>query len=83
MEPLTQATIGSAAAIALTRRHLSQRAFWIGALGGFLPDADVLIRSSDDPLLHLEYHRHFTHSLLFIPVWWIDHRRYWTSPYPW
>ena len=43
-------------------------ALWIGALGGFLPDADVLIRSASDPLLHLEYHRHFTHALLFIPL---------------
>jgi inner membrane protein len=33
-----------------------------------LPDADALIRSSEDPLLVLEYHRHFTHSLLFIPA---------------
>ncbi len=31
-------------------------------------DLDVLIKSSTDPLLALEYHRHFTHSLLFIPV---------------
>ena len=32
------------------------------------PDLDVLIRSSHDPLLFLEYHRQFTHSLFFIPV---------------
>jgi inner membrane protein len=31
-------------------------------------DADVLIGSSGDPLLNLEFHRHFTHSLIFIPV---------------
>lgn len=29
---------------------------------------DVLIRSSVDPLLAIEHHRGFTHSLLFIPV---------------
>ena len=33
-----------------------------------LPDADVLIRSTSDPLLHLEFHRHFTHALIFIPL---------------
>lgn len=38
-----------------------------GGLGGFLPDMDVLIRSSTDPLLFLDYHRHFTHSLFFVP----------------
>jgi inner membrane protein len=31
-------------------------------------DLDVLIRSNNDPLLFLEYHRQFTHSLVFIPV---------------
>lgn len=32
------------------------------------PDLDVVIRSSTDPLLALEYHRQFTHSLLMIPL---------------
>lgn len=40
----------------------------VGFLSGLLADIDILIRSSDDPLLVLEYHRHFTHSLIFIPV---------------
>jgi inner membrane protein len=31
------------------------------------PDLDIFIRSSTDPLLSLEYHRQFTHSLVFIP----------------
>ena len=31
-------------------------------------DLDVLIRSAEDPLLFLEYHRHFTHALVFIPI---------------
>jgi len=32
------------------------------------PDLDVLIQSPDDPLLFLEYHRQFTHALIFIPA---------------
>jgi inner membrane protein len=32
-----------------------------------LPDLDVLIRSQNDPLLFFEYHRQFSHSLIFIP----------------
>ena len=40
----------------------------LGALAGMAPDLDVLIRSSTDPLLFLEYHRQFTHSLAFIPI---------------
>ena len=38
-----------------------------GFLAGMAPDLDVLIYSADDPLLFLEYHRQFTHSLIFIP----------------
>lgn len=40
----------------------------VGGIAGALPDVDILIRSSEDPLLLTEYHRHFTHSLLFVPV---------------
>lgn len=40
----------------------------IGALAGMAPDLDVLITSSQDLLLALEFHRHFTHSLFFIPI---------------
>ena len=68
MDPLSQASIGAIAAQSLSRRTPLWTALWVGALGGFLPDADILIRSSADPLLALEYHRHFTHALLFIPV---------------
>lgn len=32
------------------------------------PDLDIFIRSASDPLLAVEYHRHFTHALLFIPI---------------
>ena len=67
MDPLSQAAIGAAAAQAGTKRTPLKTALWVGALGGALPDIDILIRSSDDPLLFLDYHRHFTHSLAFIP----------------
>lgn len=40
----------------------------LGFIAGMAADLDVLIRSSTDPLLFLEYHRQFTHSLVFIPV---------------
>ncbi len=40
----------------------------MGCLGGMAPDLDVLIFSTEDPLLFLEYHRQFTHSLAFIPI---------------
>jgi len=67
MDPITQSALGAALAQSLARPNDLRRAGIAGALGGFLPDADVLIRSASDPLLFLDYHRHFTHSLAFIP----------------
>ncbi|MBI1761795.1 MAG: metal-dependent hydrolase [Acidobacteria bacterium] len=40
----------------------------IGAIGAMAPDLDVLIFSPADPTLGWLYHRHFTHSLLLIPL---------------
>ena len=68
MDPVTQVALGAAAGLAVCRPEHARRAALAGGLGGLLPDADVLIRSSEDPLLFLEYHRHFTHSLLFVPI---------------
>jgi inner membrane protein len=39
----------------------------IGGISGMTPDLDLLIRSNSDPLLAIEFHRHFTHSLFFVP----------------
>jgi len=69
MDPLSQATLGAAAAqSAITKSDLTRIGLLVGALAGMAPDLDVLIQSSTDPLLQLEYHRQFTHSLIFIPV---------------
>ena len=68
MDPLSQAILGAAAAQSLIKKSDLARIALIGALAGMAPDLDVLIQSSTDPLLQLEYHRQFTHSLIFIPV---------------
>lgn len=68
MDPLTQATVGAAAAALVCRRSETRHALVLGALAGAVPDLDVLIRSESDPLLALEYHRHFTHSLFLAPL---------------
>ncbi|MCX4247291.1 metal-dependent hydrolase [Paraliomyxa miuraensis] len=68
MDPLTQGLLGAAAAQALLGRRLGRRAWLYGAIGGMAADLDVLIRSADDPLVGFRFHRHFTHSLAFIPV---------------
>jgi len=68
VDPLTQGLLGAAAAHVALGRELGPRAMLVGAVAGVLPDADVLIRSTSDPLLAVEVHRQFTHSLAFIPV---------------
>ncbi|MCZ7656219.1 MAG: metal-dependent hydrolase [Rhodocyclaceae bacterium] len=77
MDRLTQGLLGAAAAQVVLGKRLGHRGWIAGAIGGLLPDADILIRSTADPLLAIEYHRHFTHSLAFIPP--RPHRR----PLPW
>ncbi|MEE4661927.1 MAG: metal-dependent hydrolase [Halieaceae bacterium] len=68
MDPLTQGVLGGALPRALAPKKHAGLALLLGLLAGMAPDLDVLIRSDSDPLLFLEYHRQFTHSLLFIPV---------------
>lgn len=69
MDPLSQASLGASLSQSFAKDKSKQfSALVIGALAGMAPDLDVLISSTDDPLLFLEFHRQFTHSLIFIPV---------------
>ena len=68
MDPLTQGTLGAALPQSVVKKSQAGIAGLLGFLAGMAPDLDVLIRSSSDPLLFLEYHRQFTHSLVFIPL---------------
>jgi inner membrane protein len=67
MDPISQGTVGAAFAQSTANKKNILSISLIGFLAGLAPDLDVLIRSSTDPLLSLEYHRQFTHSLFFIP----------------
>ena len=68
MDILTQGLLGAVSAQAGARRDEVRVAAGVGFVAALLADADALIRSSSDPLLYLEYHRHFTHSLFFVPA---------------
>ena len=69
MDPLTQGVLGATLPLATAaKKGTVAVAGLLGFLAGMAADLDVLIRSSTDPLLFLEYHRQFTHSLVFIPV---------------
>jgi inner membrane protein len=68
MDLLTHAIAGAATALLAARPQETRVAALAGGAAALLPDADALIRSSSDALIYFEYHRHFTHSLLFIPI---------------
>jgi len=68
MDPLTQGAVGAALPQATRSRLHVGIAGLLGFLAGMAADLDVLIRSGTDPLLFLEYHRQFTHALIFVPV---------------
>jgi inner membrane protein len=67
MDPISQGTVGAAFAQSSANKNNIAKISIVGFLAGLAPDLDVLIRSSTDPVLFLEYHRQFTHSLVFIP----------------
>ena len=68
MDPVSQGVLGGAAALAISKNKHLPVAILCGILSGMAPDLDALIRSETDPLLYLEFHRQFTHSLIFIPI---------------
>ena len=67
MDLLTQGVLGAALAQTAAKPSETRLATGIGFAAGILADADALIYSSADSLLAIEYHRHFTHSIFFIP----------------
>lgn len=88
MDPISQGALGAVAAAVCADRTTLRKAVVVGWAAGMLADADVFISSASDPLLNVEYHRHFTHSLVFIPVgallcaglFWLLTRRRWRLP---
>ncbi len=68
MDPITQGALGASLPQALSNKKNIVLAGIMGFVSGMAPDLDVFIRSSADPLLFLEFHRQFTHSLIFIPI---------------
>ena len=68
MDPLTQGALGASLPQSCVDRRQAASAGLLGFFAGMAADLDVLIRSETDPLLFLEFHRQFTHSLIFIPI---------------
>ncbi len=83
MDPLTHALLGASLGYAAFGKKLGRTAAATAGLAAFVPDADVFIRSASDPLLAIEHHRGFTHSLFFAPFGaafvaglWLWHRKW-------
>ena len=73
MDPITQGALGAALPQSISikwpkhkKNHVALAGFF-GMIGGTAADLDVMIFSEIDPLLFLDFHRQFTHSLIFIP----------------
>ncbi|MBT4160522.1 MAG: metal-dependent hydrolase [Gammaproteobacteria bacterium] len=68
MDPISQGSLGAMLAQSASSKEKVKSATLLGCFGGLAPDLDILIVSPTDPLLFLEFHRQFTHSLIFIPI---------------
>ncbi len=68
MDPVSQGVLGASVPQAVSQKKHIVAASLFGALSGMAPDLDSFIRSDTDPLFYLEFHRQFSHSLIFIPI---------------
>lgn len=80
MDPLSHAVVGGTlTALRIANKDKLRLAICCGMTAALSPDLDVLVRSAADPLMNLQYHRHFTHALIFAPIgaaivaflWWL------------
>ncbi len=68
MDPLSQGLVGVTAAQTVSTKKEIAAASMLGFFSGMAADLDIFIHSDVDPLLFLEYHRQFTHSIIFMPI---------------
>jgi inner membrane protein len=68
MDTVTQMLLGATVAQAGFRRKLGRKALLAGAVMGLIPDLDVAVGWISGPFASWQYHRSFTHSLLFGPL---------------
>ncbi len=68
MDLLTQGLLGATMVQSGAKQQETRLATGIGFFAGIAADIDILIQSENDPLLNVEFHRHFTHSLFFVPL---------------
>lgn len=67
MDILTQGLLGAALSQSIANKKETRIATGVGFFAGIIADADILISSASDPMLNIELHRHFSHSIFFVP----------------
>jgi len=65
MDSLSQATLGAAVGVAVLGNKIGYKAAIIGAIGGTIPDLDVLITPLFTEFQKISIHRGYSHSILF------------------
>lgn len=65
MDSLTQIVLGAAVGEAVLGKKIGNKALLYGAIAGTIPDLDVILGSFTDTITAVEWHRGFSHSLLF------------------
>ncbi len=65
MDSLTQIVLGAAVGEAVLGKKVGNKAALYGAIAGTIPDLDVLSRYFVDLVTSTEWHRGFSHSILF------------------
>lgn len=68
MDSLTQIVLGAACGEVVAGRRLGNRAMLWGAVGGTIPDLDVMAELFTDRLTAMSFHRGFMHSMLFAAI---------------
>ncbi len=88
MDSLTQIVLGAAAGEVVLGKKIGNRAMVWGAIGGTIPDLDVISNLFMDDLNALAFHRGISHSIFFsifgaLFFGWLIHRLYQSSLHPW
>ena len=86
MDSLTQIVLGAAVGEAVLGKKIGNRALYLGALGGTIPDLDVLANVFTSELTALAFHRGFMHGILFAAaapfgLAWLTRRLYDSGTY--
>lgn len=88
MDSLTQIILGAATGEVVLGKKIGNRAMLWGAVGGTLPDMDVLGKFFLSNIDNLAFHRGISHSILFsviaaVLLGWIVHKLYRSPHHKW